>query len=1052
VSVRATHRQAVISYTAPDAAACSVEVYSSDLRVTAAANTNPIAVTVHRPHSLETGDRVYISGVSGNTNANGYHTVTVTSATAFTLDGAAGNGTYISGGLVQRLVHDVNPRIFGPGVDLDSRSGSANNLRQRTFVAGQIPIPGWDGYAPVEATSIPVAISSISRASNVATVNTASPHGLRMNDNVAIAGVEDGSFATMDARVTAVVDADTFKYASTGADGSSTGGTVTRANRYSRALQADADHRYRISCGADTYEGTFRTRTVPAGSSYGEIGAFDWSSAPMRYLDPSLPDQRGYEVIDPVTGVLAIRVSLDSDTFDPVASYSAGNQVSCAWEKTNTGTGGTPGYVCHSPTTGLTGRWYWHGDDGTVRFLGYPRVASGTEWESFFFNGVQIYPDSGSPNRFYTLYPQKTTLLPGFAIATLNSTAEVPRDSFVNLSLETLTPLAQGKNLLDLIYDFDARFSKSTYTATTIASVQGDYVTGEAHARGQDSQAWLWVLYLGDRKPLGQCTDCLRVVAAMPMYAHPKMRWCGYHYGNFVYPDHVFHMVAQNLAGGPATGPWYVILQNPAGVTAGDQSFTVNGEPTCVNTTCPTDGSTYLQDIEPGDVLQFMDGTNERIKVLAKSGTSWTVQRGYMGTTAAAHAAGSSIQVICECTSNMDAPKNDFFWKYLSDPHGRDMTNTYLIQDQNMYNGHRVERGDWGIIADWYLRKGTAYTGSPTYAIPSSPSYNGVTGYLYGNAYGKHPSFENWAAEGRNDWFIDTTPFQGITPMGTTSKVAGTSYIYKSLPSSFTDIKKAPHLEMSGQKVLLNISGPGAMLSDTIADNYKVCTAYKAGECWPGSAPGESYVNVPALNIFQCSSGSATADLCLFTTAAYGQAVAQFGIGPNGGERSRALIRGLAGPWRNWGMLTNSRTTPDGKWLLFTPRIGAERMGLLEALVPPMPARDNVNRMEFVPFPVRLAGRPGATRTVVEFGYDPELKWRCTQRAEGCVVDSATYDKAAPFKFADTDAVVGADCTAGCTMTVPAISDRVLYYRWKYRDADGNVLATGPVQAAAVTP
>ena len=126
--------------------------------------------------------------------------------------------------------------------------------------------------------------------------------------------------------------------------------------------------------------------------------------------------------------------------------------------------------------------------------------------------------------------------------------------------------------------------------------------------------------------------------------------------------------------------------------------------------------------------------------------------------------------------------------------------------------------------------------------------------------------------------------------------------------------------------------------------------------------------------------------------------------------------------------------------------------GLWQALVPDNPASDDVNRSDFVPFPVRLAGRPGATRTVLEFGYDPDLQWRCSQRAEACVVDSTTYDTAAPYKFATTDAVAGADCSNGCTLTIPAIADRILYYRWKYRDANGNVLATGPVRIAAITP
>jgi hypothetical protein len=37
----------------------------------------------------------------------------------------------------------------------------------------------------------------------------------------------------------------------------------------------------------------------------------------------------------------------------------------------------------------------------------------------------------------------------------------------------------------------------------------------------------------------------------------------------------------------------------------------------------------------------------------------------------------------------------------------------------------------------------------------------------------------------------------------------------------------------------------------------------------------------------------------------------------------------------------------------------------------------------------------------------------------------------------------GEPCTSGCTVTVPAMSSRVMYYRWKYLKADGTLAATG---------
>jgi len=64
--------------------------------ITGASNTNPIVIT-SVGHNLESTQKVTISGVGGNTNANGLKTVTVIDADTFSIV-TAGNGTYTSGG------------------------------------------------------------------------------------------------------------------------------------------------------------------------------------------------------------------------------------------------------------------------------------------------------------------------------------------------------------------------------------------------------------------------------------------------------------------------------------------------------------------------------------------------------------------------------------------------------------------------------------------------------------------------------------------------------------------------------------------------------------------------------------------------------------------------------------------------------------------------------------------------------------------------------------------------------------------------------------------
>lgn len=65
--------------------------------VTGADNTTPIAITCNL-HGYSTGDRITISGVTGNENANGTFTITSTGDNSFTLDGSSGSGTYAGGG------------------------------------------------------------------------------------------------------------------------------------------------------------------------------------------------------------------------------------------------------------------------------------------------------------------------------------------------------------------------------------------------------------------------------------------------------------------------------------------------------------------------------------------------------------------------------------------------------------------------------------------------------------------------------------------------------------------------------------------------------------------------------------------------------------------------------------------------------------------------------------------------------------------------------------------------------------------------------------------
>ncbi|MEX0585064.1 MAG: hypothetical protein WD176_00370, partial [Pirellulales bacterium] len=138
----------------------------------------PISVTTQVAHGFQTGDRVRISGVLGNTAANGDFTVTVTSGTTFSLNGAIGNGTFIASGA------DVVNRL----VTLDN---SVNGLFVRIRIQAGSPIDKLDVSARFDDTDIVHVFSQ-------ALVLSGTPGGPRQQT---VAGVGVVNAARQDARL-----------------------------------------------------------------------------------------------------------------------------------------------------------------------------------------------------------------------------------------------------------------------------------------------------------------------------------------------------------------------------------------------------------------------------------------------------------------------------------------------------------------------------------------------------------------------------------------------------------------------------------------------------------------------------------------------------------------------------------------------------------------------------------------------------------------------------------------------------------------------------------
>ena len=127
----------------------------------------------------------------------------------------------------------------------------------------------------------------------------------------------------------------------------------------------------------------------------------------------------------------------------------------------------------------------------------------------------------------------------------------------------------------------------------------------------------------------------------------------------------------------------------------------------------------------------------------------------------------------------------------------------------------------------------------------------------------------------------------------------------------------------------------------------------------------------------------------------------------------------------------------DGQWGLFTdnpiqqhPIIGrGNGLDWYAMKVPPTPPSDGMERSQFVNVPIQFQGVAGDS-VIIAFGYaengDPKNLY-CTSRQETCYTTTAAT-LTNPFVFA-SETQNPQSCSSGCTVNIPAIPGRILYYQ-----------------------
>jgi hypothetical protein len=130
----------------------------TNLPVTGATNANPIQITVFSTTGLSNGDYVTISGVIGNTNANGTWIISGVTGTTFNLNGAIGNAAYVSGGVVEGGdLGEVDAVIQANAVPdcIIAQTSSAVNFD--VAIVAQVTVP--QAYVPQYTSNVQTALA-----------------------------------------------------------------------------------------------------------------------------------------------------------------------------------------------------------------------------------------------------------------------------------------------------------------------------------------------------------------------------------------------------------------------------------------------------------------------------------------------------------------------------------------------------------------------------------------------------------------------------------------------------------------------------------------------------------------------------------------------------------------------------------------------------------------------------------------------------------------------------------------------------------------------------
>ena len=812
--------------------------------------------------------------------------------------------------------------------------------------------------------------------------------------------------------------------------------------------------------------GSFTTANIPLGMTYNDVPQVDESN-PGQWMIPTQLQDRTQTIVDPQTGALLKRVSLDAEAGNKSYGYAGAfltyggfNRV-CSPSRTGP-TQSKQGYLCVFPDYGLQ-----------LGLLYFIVPATG----EVLYLGLVPYPGAGVNGSDLSLYystdgkTYRTTYTGNFRPVTTND--PIPMSPGV---LYSATAIGQ------LMKQFDPSFDDRLYGCSSPVAGPGQYALIQCNRSIQDSYGWIGAFYGGDGRPItANCTAgdaCPRVVAAMNVLSAPATRWCALHNIQMIPNNPLVGLNFQQLhdfSGALGAAPMATKLSTA--IAPGDTKITVDGEPLSLATA----GDPVRQDAAVGDA--FIIGTNptESVRItditqLPNGQRVWTVTR---DSQAKAFPAGTVVWADCKAGFHLT------YWKFLNDPHGQDTTNKDVVIDSYWDGGGHADAGPLGRITEddsgWAAVFGRVidHLNEPlSLVIDDSPFFAGVHGLDYGSTTSKHPSYHQDEAQtpvSEQRWFLDMLAFDGgnlFSPNPGATLISGQLYKYipfQALPTGPQTTgddrvqrrivparyqrPREPHLRPAfglvqilrcecGRRMPRGLGARG--YSDQRAQR-EVPVLHGRRRTQPrqsGSVRGQHRVL------------GARDDAGLSGQHAGGQRLAHPGDHARvGGHQEHVLLlhREIAAR-RFLGAVQRGRRDRH---------TGADQVNVWMAKLPPFSKQDEVDRSTFVRarIPVSTPQGQGIASAAIEFGYREQgspSQYYCTSRREACVAVSATVNDAAPFYFAQTETYTRMPCAKSCTITLPVLPAHVAYYQVKFYDAQGVQVALGDrgvsLEATVVRP